>query len=252
MRVSAEQVKLLVDCARTPRDRALILLAFQSGMDASTMCSLLYSDIKEGLKKGEHPLKIEPQRPKTGVSFYTFLGRDGIEALKAYLNDARFRGISFSYDSPLFVTERGRDALEPHNVESMIRNVAVRSGLVDEHMSGRAFNPLGIHALRESFGSIMTNSGVPDTIVDFWLGHSIGEMAEAYKSIQFESVRKMFLEREKLLSTSQSSIDNGEAKQLQKLVNALTTENLELKSKLARLEQESAEKRSQNLIAMQN
>jgi len=50
--------------------------------------------------------------------------------------------------------------------------------------------------LRESFGSIMTNSGVPDTVVDFWLGHEIGEMAEACKSVRFESLKKMYLDRE--------------------------------------------------------
>ncbi len=32
------------------------------------------------------------------------------------------------------------------------------------------------------------------------LGHSIGEMAEAYKGVQYESLRDMYLEREKLLS----------------------------------------------------
>ena len=65
-----------------------------------------------------------------------------------------------------------------------------------------SFNPLSPHALRESFGSIMINSGVPDTIVGFWLGHQIGEMAEAYKSVQYESLKKMYLEREKLISIS--------------------------------------------------
>jgi hemerythrin superfamily protein len=43
----------------------------------------------------------------------------------------------------------------------------------------------------------MVNSGVPDTIVDFWLGHTIGEMAEAYKGVRFEEVRKMYAESEK-------------------------------------------------------
>jgi len=41
MRVAAEQVKILVDHARTPRDRAIILTLFQSGMDVSTLCSAL-------------------------------------------------------------------------------------------------------------------------------------------------------------------------------------------------------------------
>ncbi|MFH0897352.1 MAG: tyrosine-type recombinase/integrase, partial [Candidatus Bathyarchaeota archaeon] len=161
---------------------------------------------------------MEVQRPKTGVEFYTFIAQDGITALKAYLNDARDRGVKFSYSSPLFVTEKGKEPIEPQNLETMVKEVAIKSGLMDYNMNGRSFNPLGIHALRESFGSIMINtgvpdtivdfwfnrecaevgaeSGVPDTIVDFWLGHSIGEMVKAYKSTQFESLKKMYLKRE--------------------------------------------------------
>ena len=44
-------VKALVDHARNPRDRAIILTLFQSGMDVSTLCSLKMKDIAEGLKK---------------------------------------------------------------------------------------------------------------------------------------------------------------------------------------------------------
>lgn len=90
----------------------------------------------------------------------------------------------------------------------------------------------------------MTNSGVPDTVVDFWLGHSIGEMAEAYKGVQFESLKKMYLERERLLSISASKVDVEELKaklrgeieqqnrQLQIMVNNLVTENMDLKQRI--------------------
>jgi hypothetical protein len=122
----------------------------------------------------------------------------------------------------------------------MMRTVALKSGLVDKENNGKAFNPLGPHALRESFGSIMINSGVPDTIVDFWLGHTTGEMAEAYKGVQFESLKQIYLEREKLISISTSKIDVEEIeaklrleldegkKELQKLVNGLATKSLRL------------------------
>lgn len=72
---------------------------------------------------------------------------------------------------------------------------------------GKALNPLGPHALRESFDSTMINSGVPDTIVDFWLGHTIGEMAEAYKGVQLESLKQIYQERENLISIMTSQVD---------------------------------------------
>jgi len=67
----------------------------------------------------------------------------------------------------------------------MLKSVAVKSGFVDNENNGNEFNPLSPHALRESFGSLMINRGVPDTILDFWLGHEIGRMAEAYKGVQY-------------------------------------------------------------------
>jgi len=253
MRVAAEQVKILIDHARTPRDRAIILTLFQSGMDVSTLCSLRYRGVAEGLKNEEHPLKLELYRKKSGTEYYTFLGKDAVESIKTYLADAKARGKKFQHDTPLFLKERGKKGLTTNLVQNMMRNVALKSGLVDEKNNGRAFNPLGPHALRESFGSIMINSGVPDTVVDFWLGHAIGEMAEAYKSVQAESLKKMYLERERLISISTPKVDVEELetklraeveqqnRQLQVMVNSLVTENMDLKNRVRSAEQKLTE-----------
>jgi site-specific recombinase XerD len=226
---------------------------FQTGMDVSTLCSLKYEDVAEGLTNNEHPLKLDLYRPKTGVEFYTFLGRDGVQALKAYLADMKARGVQFKHDTSLFLKERGKEKLTTNLVQNMMRNVAIKAGFVNEQNNGKSFNPLGPHALRESFGSIMINSGVPDTIVDFWLGHSIGEMAEAYKSVQTESLKKMYLDREKLLSISAPKVDVEEleaklraeveqgSRQLQVMVNNLVTENIDLKGRIRLTEQKLAE-----------
>lgn len=254
MIVNAEQVKILLNHARTPRDRAIILSHFQGGMDAKTLCSIKYGDVAKGLEKQEHPLKLELFRQKTGVEYYTFLGRDAVKAIKAYISDMESRGVTFTYDMPLFLKERGKtEGITTNLIQNMMKTIATNAGFIDSKNNGKAFNPLGPHALRESFGSIMINSGVPDTIVDFWLGHSIGEMSEAYKSVQFESLKKMYLNREKLLSVSGPKVDVEEIeakvrveveqqnRNLQTLVNGLTTENLELKSRMSRVELENTE-----------
>jgi len=252
MKVNAEQVRVLVNHARTPRDRAIILTLFQSGMDVSTLCSLKYGDVAEGLAKEEHPLKLELHRPKTGTEYYTFLGMDAIEALKAYIADMKARGVQFRNDTALFLKERGKEPLTTNLVQNMMKEVAVNSGFVDKENNGKEFNPLSPHALRESFGSIMINSGVPDTIVDFWLGHEIGEMAEAYKGVQYKSLKEMYVEREKLLSISprenleelkaklKDEIDE-QHKQLQAMMNSLVSENLGFKKRIQRAEQKLAE-----------
>jgi len=222
-------------------------------MDVSTLCSLKYGDIAEGLIKNEHPLKLDLHRPKTGVEYYTFLGKDAVEAIKAYLADMRDRGVQFIDDTALFLKERGKEELTTNLVQNMMRNIAIKASFVNEQNNGKSFNPLGPHALRESFGSIMINSGVPDTIVDFWLGHSIGEMAEAYKSVQTESLKRMYLEREKLLSISAPKVDVEKLetklraeveqgnRQLQIMVNKLVTENMDLKNRIQLTERKLAE-----------
>jgi len=252
MKVNAEQVRILLNHARTPRDRAIILTLFQGGMDISTLCSLKYGDIAEALKKSEHPLKLDLYRPKTGVEYYTFLGKDAVKAIQAYIQDMTSRGVTFSHNMPLFLKERGKEeGITTNLVQNMMKLVAHNAGFIDGKNNGKAFNPLGPHALRESFGSIMINSGVPDTIVDFWLGHSIGEMSEAYKSVQFESLKEMHLAREKLLSVSGSKVDAEEIEEkirkevdekshdLQSLVNGLSTRNLNLDNKLTEVASEN-------------
>jgi integrase len=253
MIVGAEQVKVLYDHARSPRDRAIILVNFQGGLDASTLCSIRYGDISEGLAKNEHPLKMALQRPKTGTDFYTFLGKDAVEAVKAYLADMKQRGVTFTHSMPLFLQGKSKAEMVTQNIQDMMREVAQRAGFIDGKNNGHEFNPLGPHALRESFGSIMTNSGIPDTIVDFWLGHEIGEQAEAYKSVQLESLKQMYLAREKLVSISAGKVDLEEVreklktemdqqnKQLQIMVNSLVTENMDLKNRVQAVEKDKTD-----------
>jgi len=250
MKVNNEQVRTLLRHTRSPRDRALILTMFQGGMDVSTLCSLKYRDVREGLENNDHPLKLDLYRGKTGVEYYTFLGRNAVEMMKAYTRDLKAKGITFNNGTPLFLKARYRsendristEGITTDLVQKMMREVSKRSGLVDERNNGHDFNPLSPHALRESFGSIMTNKGVPDTIVDFWLGHSIGEMARAYKSVQFKELKRMYLEREQFLSVTAPSDEIEERlkkrlrrdlqegkEELQSIVNGLTRENLELR-----------------------
>jgi len=251
LRLTGQDVKKLLDHCRSLRDRAIILVMFQSGMDVSTLCSLRYGDVAKGLERNEHPLKIDLYRPKTGVEYYTFLGKDAVEALKAYLNDLRMKGIKLEYNDPLFLKEGSKtfskEPITPNLIQKLMRELAVKSGFVDERMNGSSINPLSPHALRESFSSIMIGKGVPKTIVDFWLGHQIGDMARAYHEAKFEDVRQMYLEHEVFLTVSSGNtvekvkeIEERE-RQLQQIINGLVAENLMLKEKITAVEEKLIE-----------
>lgn len=85
----------------------------------------------------------------------------------------------------------------------------------------------------------MINSGVPDTIVDFWLGHEIGDMAKAYKETQVENLRKMYLEREHLLSISapkgEDEKTKAEVKEVKDDLYQLHVENNRMKQEIESL-----------------
>jgi hypothetical protein len=120
----------------------------------------------------------------------------------------------------------------------MMKELVVRSGFVTAENNGNDFNPLGTHSLRESFGSLMINSGVPDTIVDFWLGHEIGEMAEAYKTVQYDSLRKMYMEREQLISISVPNKENEKLKEIESITTDLVLKLKRTETELAQQKEE--------------
>jgi integrase/recombinase XerD len=257
--VDNEKVRILLQYTTSLRDRAMILTLFQSGMDVSTLISLNYRHIKNGLDTDEHPLQLNLFRLKTGIEYFSFLGRDAINAIQAYLRDMRTKGITFHENTPLFIkaiyTTTRPLRLSTKAVQKILREVAHRSPFVNPDNNGKDFNPLSPHALRESFGSIMSMKGVPDTIVDFWLGHAIGEMANAYKRVQPEELRRVYAEREIFISVSapttdienrvKQRVEQAEQKitrgfqesrdELQSIVNRLTSKNLAMDDVLQRL-----------------
>ena len=167
------------------------------------------------------------------------MGKDAVEAIRVYLADMKSRGRRFRHDSSLFLKERGNSGLTTNLVQNMMRTVALKSGLIDEENNGKAFNPLGPHALRESFGSIMINSGVPDTIVDFWLGHKIGSMSNAYKKRRYAEVRRMYVEREQFISVSVPTTGNieREIRQHNETIARITVQNTALINRIQSMEQ---------------
>lgn len=209
--VNAEEVKRLVDAAKTKRDKAIILFGFQAGLDSATICNLKYGDVKKGLESGEHPLKLSLTRMKTRVSYYTFLGADAISSLKVYLTDLKAKGIELSEDDTLFLKGGGKalskEGIDNHHIFAMYKQIAVLSGLVK---TSNGMNPVGSHSMRESFGSILANLNVGKAIINFLLGHA-SQMEDAYERERYDSVRETYIKAEKYLSISGANqLANGE------------------------------------------
>lgn len=200
-----EQVKKLLSAVRSLRDRAIVLIMFQSGMDISTVCSLDYGHVKEELEAGKEPLLIRVVRPKVGLNYRTLIGRDAIEALKAYLEDrTRRKGEKLGYDTPLFMQE-GRGTGErcgPKHFQDQMRDYVLAAGLVSRERLERAdLSPARPHALRSGFSSILRLKGANERLIDYWMGHA-DPYGGAYNQAGDEELREFYKGFEQHLSIS--------------------------------------------------
>ncbi len=205
-----EQVKKLLDVIRSPRDKALVLLMFQSGMDISTALSLNYGHIQEGLEGGNEPLMIHVNRPKVGLNYRTFVGHDAVEALKLYMNQRKVKyKEEIGYDTPLFVSDgthiNKRKRIVPKNFQDNMREYVLLAGLVTEERLKRSdLSPARPHALRAGFSTIARLKGLNEKLIDYFMGHS-DSYGGAYNIVTNDELKEKYIEIEPGLSVSSVS-----------------------------------------------
>ena len=86
-----------------------------------------------------------------------------------------------------------------------IREAAVSCGLVTtEELEVADFSPIRSHGLRASFSSIMTNSGMPEAMVNFMMGHS-DRYGGAYLKMTDEELTEMYSAHMMAVSISEES-----------------------------------------------
>jgi len=261
--ITPEIVKKLVNHAPTLRDRAIILFLFQGGFDVSTLCSLNYGDVKGELGAGKTPMMIYVVRGKEEVEYFTFVGRDAVEALNAYLNDRKVKGEKLEYDTPLFIKDkakrRKRERINPHHIQNMLRETAIKAGLITKDVMDKVdFNPYRPHALRAAFSSILRLNGFDPMLVEFMMGHSIpyngaylipppeevrGKYAEVEAQLSISTAVKDVSEIEEKLNTYKKILEDVQAenKKLREQFNALWDERTELRERNAELERRMVE-----------
>lgn len=249
------QAKQLIDHAPTIRDRAIIAMQFQGGFDVSTLCSLNYADVKRELETGIEPLLIRVVRGKDEVEYFTFIGKDSIELLKAYLNERKTSGEELKLDSPLFVKEgyakKSKQRIATHLIQNMMRDTALRSGIVNsEDLDYSDFNPCRPHALRSAFSTILALNGFNQTLIDFMQGHRVAYNG-SYFIPQPEKIREMYRGIESHLSLSEVSRSVGDLeKKLIQVTKEQEREIKELKAKLAEYDRLLTPKVKEELIKL--
>lgn len=234
--ISPSDVFKLVSHAKTLRDRAIILVMFQSGMDVSTLCSLTYGHVAKEVLENRIPALIDIVREKEKLSHITFLARDSVEALNAYLAERKRKEgwVKLQADAPLFVKEswkRGKaESIEPRHIEAVLRTLAVEAGMVaKEEIEKNHWNPVRPHALRASFASQLRAMGVNEVDIDFMEGHKIPYQG-AYYQREGERLRKTYADAMVSLEVFRRA---GEVSEVEERLKAKIAEQDAIVSKLA-------------------
>lgn len=226
--LTTDDIRKLVNHAPTLRDRAIILFMFQGGFDVSTLCSLNYGNVRRELEEGKTPLLIRVVRQKDEVPYFTFVGKDAVEALKAYLNDRRAKGEVLNDKTPLFIKEGARkgkhERISGNLIQNMLRETALKAGIVTrEELENADLNPCRPHALRSAFSTILKLKGFDPNLVDFMMGHRL-PYGGAYLIPPEEKVREMYGEVESELSISGDGYINKELQEKLKLYRSEVNE----------------------------
>lgn len=159
------------------RDRAILLIMFQSGMSIGEVLNKLnymwHSQVEPQLAEGCSRLKVEfDDRKANGRWYFTYVGRDGIHELKKWLVERKKlvervlrQGAELSETiirgEPIFLTQYGTPLTEQCFVKNMWKK---RKGKVTSHMFRKLFKT----------EASIPERGVDQRFVEFWMGHGNG------------------------------------------------------------------------------
>jgi len=195
-----EELKRMLDVSNFEEKFRIIFIA-QTGMRVSDALALKIGDIQRELDLGKVPLAIAyvPKKDREMIGErITFLGCDGVEILKRYLEWRKRNGESMTEESPLFVgrTRRGLKPIIPHRFNETIKRAARKAGLNGDGKYGI----MRVHCLRKFFITQLTNHGVEDKIVNFLTCHKISEVDRVYWFRRVEELRKIYAQRQQYLN----------------------------------------------------
>ncbi len=207
---SIEDIRELVEHAKSTRDRAIILCQFQGGMDDSTLCSLNCGHVSKELNSGKIPLMLDIKRGKIEESYITFLSEDAVNALKAYLDERRRKEqYDLGPNDPVFVRESWKrykkQRIRPKTIQDLFRKLALECEFVtEEELRETHWNPARAHALRGAFQSLLRSVGLNQQDIDFMSGHKI-PYQKAYYQQEGERLRKTYAEAMHILAVFTTS-----------------------------------------------
>jgi len=180
------------------RDRAILITLFQTGLREGSLILLRLKHIRE-IFENKIPAHIglrakELKGRYSNLEAHTFLGRDGIEAIKKYLDwRERVKGEKLTDDSFVFTR---LDALgmplDEQALFRIVKEACERTGI--QH-----FSP---HDFRRAFQTNLEAAGVPANWVKKMTGHTLSGEENPYSLPKIEQLREAYMKAEPKLSVT--------------------------------------------------
>jgi site-specific recombinase XerD len=148
------------------RDRALLVLALQTGLRNSEIRALRHQDVELGV--GAHVRCVGKGR-KTRC---TPLRPDVAAVLKAWVRE---RGATPA--APMFPSSRGGASLSADAFQGLVARHTITAGHACPSLKTKTVTP---HTLRHAAAMALLQHGVDLTVIALWLGHESTESTEVY------------------------------------------------------------------------
>ncbi|WP_287588316.1 tyrosine-type recombinase/integrase [Candidatus Borrarchaeum sp.] len=209
-----EEIRKLYEASPDWRGKTLIILAFQTGMDISSMLRLNYGDVSAAIENDKQYHVIEYTRSKTKTKAKAVIGKDSIDTLRQYVRWQRERGEELFFESPLFGSVRNlkvRARISKRTAQLEMRKTIVKAGIPSTKYEGKIvtfqelkeygkFNPYGFHAIRKAFSSV-AKQWMPFEQVKMSMGQTL-PYDGAYDEYTEKEMIKNFKNAEPYLSIS--------------------------------------------------
>lgn len=188
------------------RDRSIILVVTQSGMDDSTLAEVFnyvaYPQLVKHFGTSDWkkwdlrlcPVRIDLYRPKSDYRYYTFLDIDAVQEVIDWLNSRlaqtgapigtapQQNPNALATSEPIYISKWGRP-LRPYSVSLVFREAGKVSGVNVEPQSkpepfkgaGRRY-PFHSHEARDTFITLARRANADIVAANFFLGHSIDRL----------------------------------------------------------------------------
>lgn len=191
------------------RDRSVILFKWQSLLDNARLeyaCKNCSGQIVQQIQDGIHPVRINIPGRKGSENdpkgcFYTFIGRDTVDALIQYFE--RERG--WPREGEAVWLKSNGSSLTKTAFETMWLRLLRRNGTIPKRR-GPVGNRLGYnpHEMRDVAKSLLHTHAKKDGFdmdcAEFWLGHTVDPLGYDKFFNDKEYVRKQYLIAEKYLN----------------------------------------------------